>query len=690
MIRVRGAVAGLAWIFLVAGSWFGGATMAQALSAAAKPAAQGIAAAQVPATPTKPAPQVPTAPVASGKPTPTVPAAAAHTLDAADLTAFFDGIIPLQMERSDVGGASVLVMKDGQILLKKGYGYADVAKKKQVDPDATIFRLASISKLFTWISVMQLAEQGKLDIDADVNKYLDFQIAPAFNRPVTLRNLMTHTGGFEEEIRDIILTDPKQASTLRDFLIANQPRRMYPPGEIPAYSNYGVGLAGYIVQRTSGEPYEQYVAEHIFQPLKMINSSFHEPLQAELAGMASDGYKSSTDVPAIGFEIFNPMPAGGISSTAADMRRFARALLNKGELDGQRILKPETLALMWTRQFAANDAMPAMCMGFYQTWRNGLRFIGHDGDLIAFHSMFLLEPKENLALFISYNSAGAAGKSRGEILDSFADRYYPYAANPVFQKRPLEELKALEGTYESTRRADSTKFSLASLAAQVKVTVSKDGVLKADSARDLRGHVRKWKAIGRDLLQADGDQVRVFAIRDGNGNVVRLATDFAGVQLQRVRWYENAQLIGPLAGISIAILFAVVLASLIRLGRRWLFSKRPRFAAQPGTMWLTAGPRVAAFAWIALLIFVGTLAPKLQSETFLPTHALDGFFVMINVASGLAILLSAFAVIAGVRIWLLAGVRAISRVKFSVVALACLFLSWVAVHWNVLGPAHRF
>src|SRR5271156_5096074 len=115
----------------------------------------------------------------------------AHALEASDLQPFFDGMVPLQMERSDVAGATVLVMQNGQVLLQKGYGYADLKSKKPVDPANTIFRLASISKLFTWVSVMQLVEQGRLDIDTDINRYLDFQIRPAFSRPITLRNLMT-------------------------------------------------------------------------------------------------------------------------------------------------------------------------------------------------------------------------------------------------------------------------------------------------------------------------------------------------------------------------------------------------------------------------------------------------------------------------------------------------------------------
>ncbi len=365
-------------------------------------------------------------PLAPAKPTetPQMPASG-HVLEATDLQAFFDGIIPMQLERSDIAGASVLVVKDGNILLKKGYGYADAKTKKPVDPNITIFRLASISKLITWVSIMQLEEQGKLDLDTDVNRYLDFQIRPAFGKPITLRNLMTHTGGFEEESRDIIITDPRWSVSLRNFLIQNQPRRLFPPGIISAYSNYGVGLASHIVQRISGEPFEQYVEEHIFVPLGMTHSTFYQPPPKVLSALPSEGYREDTGKPPVGFEIFNPIGAGGLSSTASDMGRFGMALLNGGELDGQRILKPETLAAMWTPQFRANDQMPPLCMGFYQVWRNDLRWIGHEGDLIAFHSLFFVEPKQKLVLFVSYNSAGGGDQPRPEIIDMFSDRYFP-------------------------------------------------------------------------------------------------------------------------------------------------------------------------------------------------------------------------------------------------------------------------
>src|SRR5713226_2639565 len=624
------------------------------------------------------------------KPSSATPPSASHALERADVEAFFDGIIPLQLERSDIAGAPVLVMKGGKDLLRKGYGFSDVSKKKTVDPETTIFRLASISKLFTWISVMQLAEQGKLDIDADVNKYLDFQIAPAFGKPITLRNLMTHTGGFEEEIRDILLTDPKQASPLREFLMENQPRRIFPPGEVPAYSNYGVGLAGYIVQHVSGEPFEQYVAEHIFQPLGMKHSSFHQPLAEDLSSFASNGYQNNTEKPAVGFEIFSPAPAGGVSSTASDMGRFAQALLNGGERDGHRILKPETLNAMWAKQFGTSDALPAMCMGFYQTWRNGLRFIGHGGDLIAFHSVFLLEPKEKLAIFISYNSAGAANKTRTEILTAFADRYYPYMQKPEFKKMSRDELKAIAGTYQATRRSESNKLKIGSLIGQGEATVDKDGVLKVDDFKDLRSHVRQWKPVGKDLWQEVDDQGRMFAIRDSSGNVVRIAVSFPGVQFERVPWYENGKMILSVLACSLVILVAAVAASLLRLVRRIFLSKRPPLKQQTGSVRLTLGSKLSATAWIVLTVGTGVLMSRLENETMLPTHALDKYFVMMNLVTGVAILLSCFAALAGLRVWRRSDIRFISRVKFSLVAAACVFLTWFSVHWHLIGPAHRF
>ena len=636
--------------------------------------------AQVPAVPVGP-------PAQSQRASGTTAVAGQHALETSDLESFFDGIVPLQLERSDIAGASVMVMQNGQVLLRKGYGYADLKNKKPVDPATSIFRLASISKLFTWVSVMQLVEQGKLDLDTDVNRYLDFQIRPAFSQPVTLRNLMTHTGGFEEVIRDIIVTDPKQAVTLRDFLIHNQPQRLFPPGTIPAYSNYGVGIAGYVVQRVSGQPFEQYVEQHIFSPLEMQHSTFYQPPPTVLRRLPSEGYPTDTEKPPIGFEIFNPVSAGGVSSTAEDMGRFGQAILNGGELDGTRILKPETLQAMWTPQFRSNDQMPPLCMGFYETWRNGLHWIGHEGDLVAFHSLFMLEPANKLMLFISYNSASGGDKTRPEIINIFTDRYFPGQAKQSFVSLPRNELTSIEGVYRSTRREDSTRLKLFSLFQQRAARVDKMGVLHLSNVKDLRDHPIKWKPIGRDLWQEMGGQQRVFAIRDQTNRIVRLAYDFPGVQSQRVPWYERKRPILTAVVAALLVLLAVILAPVVRQTRRMFLGHRPMPSPQPGTQWLPRTTQVAALVWVILFAALGTGLIALGGDDAMPpTSAWDKYLVLMNFVTVFALGLSLFVIFSAIRTWGRVKSRQITRVKYAVVAIACVYLSWFSLHWHLLGP----
>ncbi len=611
----------------------------------------------------------------------------AHPLTSADLESFFDGIVPLQLERSDIAGASVMVMQNGQVLLQKGYGYADLKSKKPVDPVTTIFRLASISKLFTWISIMQLEEQGKVQLDADINQYLDFSIRPAFGRPVTLRNLMTHTGGFEEVVRDIIITNPRQAPTLRDYLIRNQPERLFAPGTVPAYSNYGVGLAGYIVQRVSGEPFEQYVEQHIFAPLKMVHSTFYQPPPAPLHSLPSEGYAGSTEKPVIGFEIFNPVSAGGVSSTAADMGRLGQALLNGGALDGKRILQPQTLQQMWTPQFRVSDQMPPMCMGFYQDWRNNLHWIGHEGDLVAFHSLFMLEPSRKLMLFISYNSAASAGKTRPELMDMFTDRYFPGQPAQKFLSLPRKDLEAIAGVYQSTRRADSTRLKLDSLSSQRTATVDKEGALHIEGAKDLRGHTIKWKPVGKDLWQEIDGQRRIFALRNPSGEIVRLASDFPGVQLQRVPWYEHSRLIATGLVVSLLVLLVTISASFYRFGRRIFFRRLPALAPLPGTRWLPWTASAAGLLWLLLLVAVvvtGTMAGS--NDAMPPTSAWDKYFILADIVTALALGFSLVVVVSAIRTVTQTKWKPSTRIAYSLVAMACLFLAWFAVHWHLIGP----
>ena len=218
------------------------------------------------------------------------PTEGARQLAADDVNAWLDGFMPYALAKGDIPGAVVVVVKDGQVLTERGFGYSNVAKKTKVDPKTTMFRPGSISKLFTWTAVMQQVEQGKIDLNADVNKYIDFKIPPYEGKPITVRNLMTHTPGFEEQVKDLITVTPSEYVRFDALLKRWVPKRIYAPGTTPAYSNYGASLAGYIVQRISGEPFDAYVEHHIFAPLGMTHSTFPQPVPANLKPLLAEGY----------------------------------------------------------------------------------------------------------------------------------------------------------------------------------------------------------------------------------------------------------------------------------------------------------------------------------------------------------------------------------------------------------------
>ena len=223
--------------------------------------------------------------------------AATHALDAADLAAWLDGRVPYALKTGDIAGLTLVVVKDGKVLLQKGYGYADVAAKVKMDPDQSLVRPGSTSKLFTWTAVMQLVAQGKIDLDRNVNDYLDFRIEEKFGKPITMRDLMNHRAGFEEGLKDLLSYDPARSPTTERYLKDHPRPMLFAPGRVPGYSNYGVALAGYIVQRVSGEPFETYVDRHIFQPLGMRHSTFVQPLPKGFPGFLSKGYPSASEPP---------------------------------------------------------------------------------------------------------------------------------------------------------------------------------------------------------------------------------------------------------------------------------------------------------------------------------------------------------------------------------------------------------
>ena len=480
----------------------------------------------------------------------------------ADFETFLDALIPSQLRNRNIAGAVVSVVKDGQVLFQKGYGYADVEEKKPVLPDQTLFRPGSISKLFTATAVMQLVEQGKLDLDRDINDYLDFAIPKTYPEPITLRQLLTHTGGFEEILKNLFVAHQSDIKPLRTYLVNEMPARIFAPGKIPSYSNYGFTLAGYIVERVSGEKFERYVESHILKPLGMNHSTFDQPLPAELAPQMSKGYLSASKKPR-DFEFVQVVPAGALTTTAADMTRFMLAFLQDGAVDGVSILKPATVRQMETRQFEFHPKLPGLGITFMEYLIDPVRIIAHGGDTVYFHSDMILVPDAHLGYFLSYNTLGKdVGGGRGEVLRSLVNRYFPSAGQPKIDVDPdtaKSDGRAITGFYNGTRRAETTFLSILALADQSKVSSDKEGVLQIEGMKNQSGELKRWREVAPLVYREIDGLERIGFRRDASGAIGEMLPFPAIYAGQRVPWYVSKSVIGLLIGGSLVLALLTVL-----------------------------------------------------------------------------------------------------------------------------------
>lgn len=648
----------------------------------------GIAA-DAPLSPVAPKPgatATPKAPVASTPgvlPAGTVTEARPLTHD--DLEAWLDGLVPSALVTARTPGAVVSVVKDGQVLLEKGYGWADAEKHVPVDPKATLFRPGSTSKLFTWTAVMQQVEQGKLDLDTDVNQYLDFKVPVRNGHPLTLRHIMTQTSGFEEVIKDLV-SFGTASPPLRDVLVANMPPLRADPGTTAGYSNYATALAGYMVQRVSGEQYDDYIEHHIFQPLGMAHSTFRQPLPAALAPLMAQGYME-TGQPGHGFEVVNLPPAGSLSSTADDMARFMIAHLQDGSMGDARILQAATAQKMHTTPTRLFPDLNGIALGFYQQDINGHRVIAHGGDLNYFHSDLALFIDDHVGLFISVNAPGKEGMGemlRVRLFNAFADRYFPKpeTVTPLDKATRQAHAALLAGTWVNTRRADSTFLKLVDLLSPTHVTANPDGSITTKVLIDPQTFVETAPFLWTEVDGHDKVQARVK-----DGKVVGWTTDMLAFAWS----YESP---GGLAAAGLQqaacglALFVVLLAAamwpIAAVVRRRLKTPRAESAA------LRLARRLADAGAVMLLVavaaWVGFFAAVI-STTF------SGLDPLLHLAQVLAIVGFAGGTLA--NLWLLV-VQAREHQRASTLAwtavrvAAFAYLLAVAFGYNLLSLSARY
>jgi CubicO group peptidase (beta-lactamase class C family) len=601
-----------------------------------------------------------------------------------EVAAFFDEYLTAQMTANHVAGAVVAVVKDGQVLFTKGYGYADVAHNIPVDPDKTVFILGSLSKLFTWTAVMQLVEQGKFDLNADVNTYLDFQIPATYPEPITLNHLMAHNSGFEDNKFGQMEATAAQVVPLGEWLKTHIPARVRPAGQFSAYGNYGATLAGYIIERVSGLSYDDYVEKNILTPLGMAHTSSRQPIPVALSADLSQCYLFVKGVyqpqPILADVALNVAPAGSFRSTASDMAQFMIAHLNDGRYGAANILQPATAQLMHRQSFSHDQHVNGMAHGFWELNLNGQRIIGHAGSHFIFNSFLMLMPEHHLGVFIATNSRGGStfiSDNYAAFGQAFVEHYFP-KERPVLTPSPdfAQRSGRFNGSFHMTyNRSDSTPEKLLAMLMSLKIQADLDGLNVAMPSGKLH-FVEVEPLVFREVKS--GQRLAFHA--DANGAITQGFYDpFPLTALIKSRWFETPGFNLTLLGLCLILFLSVLISAPIA----FVVQRKCANRLPPTRLASIARLVAVLLSLLSLLLLIGVFASlfniyglytgNLPLWTFIPALSI--------IVALLALEMIGFTALAWTqRFWGLTGC-----IHYTLVTLAAVGFVWFMSFWNLLG-----
>ncbi len=473
-------------------------------------------------------------------------------LDRLEVETFIDGVISSQINQNRIPGAVVSIVNEGELLFSKGYGFSDLEAGIPVNSETTLFRPGSVSKLFAWTAVMQLVEQGEIDLDEDINNYLDFTIPG--DQPITLRNIMTHTPGFEDVGEGLFVLLEDDMLTLEQYLKRYLPARVFPAGDVMAYSNYATGLAGYIVELVSGMDFEDYVEENIFQPLNMNNSTFRQPLPDHLSEDLARAYKYAGGQYHQGdFEYMSNNAAGAMSTTANDIANFMLAHLQLGSFENNQILQEETALEMHNYHFSHHPEIEGMALGFARDRINGEQVIAHTGATTLFYSGLYLLPEHELGLFVSYSGGDPMQMQMNNFFKSFMNQYFPGDLNELSGENSniiREFNEAYIGEYHPTRRNFSSEEMIIYLFQRANVEATEEGFLRLNIYGDSLQLGKIETGLFQNRNHHGGQFIDQVAFIEDEELGMLLITGGPGV-FQKVEWHESRIFLG---GITVLIL----------------------------------------------------------------------------------------------------------------------------------------
>lgn len=654
-----------------------------------RPAARPVAQVPKPATPALSPPSV-------AAPQPVQVSVGVAPLPRQELEAFVDGVVQRAMARDRIAGVTISVVQNGQVVLKKGYGFANLDQRKPVDPDQTLFRVGSISKTFTWIALMNEIESGHMRLDGPVNLYLPepLQLKDQGKKTqVRLRDLMTHTAGFEDRaLGQLIERDPNRIRPLNDYLRQERPRRVREPGLLPSYSNYGAALAGAAVANVTGKPFEQLVTEEIILPTGMRHTTFREarpwrdnlpaPMSGDLAADLSDGFSWTP----LGWKVQprefmgQVAPAGAASSTAGDMARYMNLLLNGGVIDGKTVFSPRTAQAFRTPMYRPAPEAAGWNAGFQDIpLPGGRRGFGHGGATLYFHSNLVIAPELGLGVFISANTDSGANLPAtlpATIIEHF---YAKPPAAPAPSALSYEQARLYEGEYLTTRRAyGGLEGFINRIMGRVTIRATPDGRLSVNegdttSLFNAAGKPGVFKAV-------EGPLVLVF---DANGD--RPSRFYAA------RGFATYERIAPLRSANLLIWTAAIagLASLATvLGT--IFRNRREARQTPVQARASQMQTAQAVLWLIAAACTGVFAIRASDQTAAFFGWPSGWLLSGSACALVAALMALLTLGALPMVW--RGGRRVDswtagrKVAFTFTALLFVFLSVLLGLWGYLLP----
>ena len=600
--------------------------------------------------------------------------------DLFDVIPYIDSLVIDEMNISHVPGAILVVVQDSQEAYVQGYGYADVENQKKVDPNRTGFRIASVTKTFTATAILQLAQQGLIDLHVPVSRYLpDDRFTFLEDEPFTVHQLLTHTAGIDfTDIGDAAIR-PEDVVPLETFVRNHIPDIVHKPGSVHSYSNFGYTILGYIIQHISGISYEEYILKHILEPLDMNSSSMTQPLGEPFRSNLSNGHKLDDGFVSIPRDYTNTVPGGGLISTAHDMSRYLMMHLQGGELDSAVILNPEYHYLLTTQQYGSKNTKYGICYSFLENGWTGRRSLEHTGGQLGFLSLFVLIPETGTGLFIAQNIRENAGGFRYDVATAILDTLLHRKERHIDLPPPSSSLDAIASRY--TGRYQQMNYSHSSF--------EKLGVLFGyfDATYDV-------KYSGNGLLTInDEDYVMVsdnlfhendesspwnleFIMEDnGQAGSIRSGT----TSYKRTPWYVSTAFWRILFGTG----FALILIHLLRFPFIWIVRKVKKREAtirqkDPYTLCLnlSAGLLISGLIGIAihLTVYGGQLADYGVPLTFKLT-------LLLNTAGAVIALFFPVVLIN----WWRRKANLYSKIWTSLIVLASVMVVAVYWHYNVIG-----